>query len=240
MCTALIWFFPHEQWPLCIAFNRDERYARREIAPRLIRGPHAACLCPLDEQTGGTWLGANSHGLTMGIVNDVARATKSKGSRGLWLKYALLSCRTIDDVGSMIQESWSSAFQATFLFVGSVNFARVYRLNTNFSFQDLSVGFHTLCDSTGLEENKRSAWHRQRPECSTPPESYQSIRPVLAEHASTRRISETTCCHSKHSGTISSQLIRWDSESRLRSFYYINASPCSDIPCSEYSTTFQF
>lgn len=238
MCTALIWFNPHADWPLCVAFNRDERYSRRELAPRLIEGSRAVCLCPLDEHSGGTWLGVNSFGLTMCIVNDVVRSKQSEGSRGLWLIQTLLSCETVDEVNSVIRQSWSPAFQASYLLVADIHLARVHRLGDSWSFRDLDAGFHTLCDSTGLEENERSTWQRRSTESRSPPETYGEIRPALAEHVSTSRISETTCCHSKRSGTISSQFIRWDSKSRLSNFYYLDAPPCSSAACPDYAFLF--
>lgn len=83
MCTLIAF---HQVWkdaPLVVATNRDEEYDRLSTPPRWLDGDPAA-LAPLDERAGGTWMGANEHGLWVGLTNRRAEAhDPSLRSRGL-------------------------------------------------------------------------------------------------------------------------------------------------------------
>ncbi|HEX2675636.1 MAG TPA: NRDE family protein [Polyangiales bacterium] len=69
MCTILYLHRVHPDFPLIVAANRDEHYARPStapaqiaVAPRIVAG--------LDKRAGGTWLGVNECGLLVGLTNQ--------------------------------------------------------------------------------------------------------------------------------------------------------------------------
>jgi uncharacterized protein with NRDE domain len=73
-----------------VLFNRDERRVRAPARPprvHVVRGVRV--LAPVDGQAGGTWLAANEHGLTAGLLNfydaDAAGVPADPSSRGLLL-----------------------------------------------------------------------------------------------------------------------------------------------------------
>lgn len=67
MCTAS-WFFTDHGYELF--FNRDElRSRRRALAPSHFQAGNLDALAPTDADAGGTWLAANSHGLTVALLN---------------------------------------------------------------------------------------------------------------------------------------------------------------------------
>ena len=71
MCTVSIIPIPAEHTTSYrVAFNRDEfRIRCPGLPPRQVTtGPHDAVM-PIDPQSGGTWIGGNSAGLVLGILN---------------------------------------------------------------------------------------------------------------------------------------------------------------------------
>ncbi len=78
-------------------FNRDELKTRRPALPPAVHaGGGVAYLAPTDADAGGTWLGVNAYGLTVGLLNGWRSADSRPGdftSRGL-LVASLLRCAT--------------------------------------------------------------------------------------------------------------------------------------------------
>lgn len=72
-----------------LLFNRDEQVTRLPARPPAIREVAGVrCVYPVDGQAGGTWLGANAYGVTVGLLNHYAAdpwggdAGRPKISRG--------------------------------------------------------------------------------------------------------------------------------------------------------------
>ena len=65
-------------------FNRDERATRRSAdPPRIEVQGDVRYLAPRDAEAGGTWLAANEHGLTLGLLNGPERgAARTAPTRG--------------------------------------------------------------------------------------------------------------------------------------------------------------
>jgi uncharacterized protein with NRDE domain len=92
MCTAT-WLRHSEGYELF--FNRDELRTRQPALPPVLREREGVkYLAPTDGDKGGTWLGVNEYGLTVGLLNryqdpfDRAREYDSRG----WLTRDLLAC----------------------------------------------------------------------------------------------------------------------------------------------------
>jgi hypothetical protein len=71
-------------YPIVVAANRDEYYARTARGPHMIHH-HPRVYAGKDEQAGGTWLGVNDLGLVVGLVNRHSTLPQdpSRRSRGL-------------------------------------------------------------------------------------------------------------------------------------------------------------
>lgn len=88
MCTVTWWRGPDRYEVL---FNRDERRTRPPGLPPQVRiaAGGARFVAPLDPQGGGSWLAANEHGVTAGLLNhyerEAAAAPADPVSRGLLL-----------------------------------------------------------------------------------------------------------------------------------------------------------
>jgi hypothetical protein len=88
MCTLIVSFQQHRDWPLVVAANRDELRARLATGPR--RWPGEPFVAPRDEQALGTWLGLTTSGLFVGVTNRFpAQQHPHRRSRGLLVVDAL-------------------------------------------------------------------------------------------------------------------------------------------------------
>lgn len=69
--------------PILVACNREERYDRPSLPPSIQSGK-PRILAGTDQQTGGTWLGVNQHGLMVGATArskfGTSMAMRSRGS----------------------------------------------------------------------------------------------------------------------------------------------------------------
>ncbi len=101
MCLALIAWHSHPDYPLVVAANRDEFYART-TRPAAWWGQAVSLLAGRDEEAGGTWLGINRRGRFALLTNVrapternphaptrgalVVSALQSRESVGPWLR----------------------------------------------------------------------------------------------------------------------------------------------------------
>lgn len=101
MCLALIAWRSHPDYPLVVAANRDEFYARA-TRPAAWWGQSVSLLAGRDEEAGGTWLGVNRRGRFALLTNVrapsernphaptrgalVVSALQSGGSIATWLQ----------------------------------------------------------------------------------------------------------------------------------------------------------
>jgi len=101
MCTVVVLFQLHATYPLVIAANRDERYARPSSGPARLAEP-AAAVAGRDAQFGGTWFGVNASGVAVAITDQGQTGVDpSKRSRGLLVLDAL-ACASVDAVGALL------------------------------------------------------------------------------------------------------------------------------------------
>jgi hypothetical protein len=100
MCTVT-WLRPH-RGEYSVFFNRDEQRARAPgHPPREQNRGGVRFLAPVDGEAGGTWLAANEHGLTLGLLNfyeaEHGWRAQHPTSRGL----LLLSLIDAPDIGEI-------------------------------------------------------------------------------------------------------------------------------------------
>jgi len=85
MCLILVSLNSHPSFPLIIAANRDEFYAR-ETAPMAWHENAPPVLCGTDLKEGGTWMGVTETGRFAALTNhrDPSRVNPEAASRG-WI-----------------------------------------------------------------------------------------------------------------------------------------------------------
>ena len=69
MCLILLAYRVHPDFPLIVAANRDEYYAR-PTAPAAVWPDESGILAGQDLQAGGTWLGVTAGGRFAAIANS--------------------------------------------------------------------------------------------------------------------------------------------------------------------------
>lgn len=91
MCLILVAWRAHPDFPLVVAANRDEFFARPTAAAQWWPAP-ADIFAGRDLQAGGTWLGVNRRGAFAGLTNfrDPAAQRANAPSRGSLVAQALV------------------------------------------------------------------------------------------------------------------------------------------------------
>lgn len=98
MCLILVAWQTHPDWPLVVAANRDEFYARR-TAGADFWPENSGILAGRDLEAGGTWLGISRTGRFAALTNyrDPARHRPAAPSRGHLVSGFLTGSCGIDD-----------------------------------------------------------------------------------------------------------------------------------------------
>src|SRR5262245_52586670 len=114
MCTAT-WIRTEDGYE--VLFNRDELRTRKPASPpETIARNGVRILAPIDGDAGGTWLGANEHGVTIGVANGAATTTGGTfRSRGL-LVLDLLAGRDLADVERLVGAQSGTPYRPFALF----------------------------------------------------------------------------------------------------------------------------
>jgi hypothetical protein len=69
VCTIITLFQVHPAYPLIIAANRDEQYARPSSGPMVLAAPPAV-VAGRDLEFGGSWFGLNAQGLAVAVSDQ--------------------------------------------------------------------------------------------------------------------------------------------------------------------------
>jgi hypothetical protein len=114
MCTAT-WLRTDDGYE--VLFNRDELRTRKPaLLPRIFERDGVRIVAPIDGDAGGTWLGANEQGVTVGVANGAAvSSTGTFRSRGL-LVLDLLASRDLADVERRLQAQSGTPYRPFSLF----------------------------------------------------------------------------------------------------------------------------
>jgi len=111
MCLLAIQYRLVADSPILVAANREEFYDRPSTAPSIQSGKPRV-LSGVDQQSGGTWLGVNQHGLFVGAAN------RYKGflppvprSRGLLCRDLLRSASAHDAVHLAMEELSTNKYE---------------------------------------------------------------------------------------------------------------------------------
>jgi uncharacterized protein with NRDE domain len=112
MCTLILLDRVVPGFPVVVAANRDEYFARPAAPPALFAPAEGrpAFMAPQDLEAGGTWMGVNSAGLFVGLTNrPVAARDPSARSRGLLVLDAL-AAPTAEDSARELERQRDQAY----------------------------------------------------------------------------------------------------------------------------------
>lgn len=125
MCTVVAIKGHHPAFPLVVAANRDEFYARAATSPKVVHDAPRA-VAGIDCKSGGSWMGANERGLFVALTNQrqYAGADTTKRSRGE-VVLSVLSRPDVSSVDAMIEALDARAYNSFNLFYGDAETLRV-------------------------------------------------------------------------------------------------------------------
>ncbi|MDY7224982.1 NRDE family protein [Hyalangium rubrum] len=190
MCTLLILRHVHPEWPLILASNRDELYARPTTGPQVLAGSPRILVPGLDGVRGGSWMGVTEGGLFVGLTNQ--RGSQAQGlaprSRGEVVLSAL-GTGNIDAIERYLDTLEPAGFNAFNLLYGDAHTLRVAYARPSIPRvvrEDVPAGIHVLpndvLDSPELPKVERArmlaAEYTRRPW----PELARALQGVMADH----------------------------------------------------------
>jgi uncharacterized protein with NRDE domain len=240
VCTLAIYVRAFAEYPLVVAANRDEFFAR-PTSPPAILDPTAGIFGGRDDRAGGTWLGVNRRGLVAALLNRRTGepADSARRSRGQLCLGMLRADSAIAARAALAQES-AEAYNPFNLLVAD---SREAWIATNhgarIGITEVGAGLHLI---TNLDLND--------PTCPRIAASYQlfaqllagdapppasaefrgRLRQILAAHDTeldprSDGFGNSLCLHSAEYGTRSSTLIFLDL-SRRWTYLHANDAPC--------------
>jgi len=144
MCTMAILFKAARNTPVLVAANREERFDRPTLPPKIQSGTPRV-VCGIDRKAGGTWLGVNQHGLVAAVTNRPKTLVPSDPrSRGLL-------CRELLDVGNAkeaaryaAEELSSGLYAGANYLCADADFAAVVYGGDRIEVVELQPGLHLL------------------------------------------------------------------------------------------------
>lgn len=154
MCTIGIVFRAHPQWPLVIAANRDELYARDTMPPTVLErtAPTGPIVGGRDLVAGGTWMGVNGAGMFVGITNQrtYVGPDPSLRSRGEVVMQAL-RCASMAELRRFLESLDARTFNAFNLLFGdgdSLEVAYARQEQQRVRIEAVPEGAHALPNDT--------------------------------------------------------------------------------------------
>ena len=233
MCTLIVLDRVVLGWPLVVASNRDEFYARPAAVPVLVQPEEEslpAFVAPRDLEAGGTWMGLNRTGLFVGLTNRRTPGSRRDGrSRGLLVQDALGRATALD-VAQMMNEDLENTYNPFHIFYGDgresfLTFLRDEGAET----AAIAPGIQVLgnCDPDDPDSDKV---RRIREEVGiidleAPLETiFSRLAEVLRGHSGGNGPLDHACVHTPTYGTRSSALLTAGGE-RWR-YWHAEGPPC--------------
>ena len=240
MCTLAIYFRVNAAFPLVVAANRDEFYARPATPPlRLHDQPWI--VAGQDLVAGGTWLGVNSAGIVAGILNRRSNTPPdpTRGSRGQ-LCLSVLRERTVDAALTRVAQESAAGYNPFNLLIASPDAACVVgNISGTMVQTPLPPGLHVLTNldlndfecpriakSYGMFEGAR-----RQLDVATLPRFIAALRAILSDHSTpldprTDGPPNNLCVHTERFGTRSSTLLLYAAHERRFHMWHANGPPC--------------
>jgi hypothetical protein len=238
MCTLVLFFRAFSDYPLVLAANRDEVLVRPSAGPtKLWASPWI--YGGQDLLAGGTWLGVNQHGVTVGVLNrqSLAAADPHRRSRGQ-LCLDALKCGSATEAVQTIMAQTPHAYNPFNLVI--VDHGSAYVIDnhrTDFTVHPLPPGVHLI---TNRDPNDQTCARIAR---FAPlfadlhlsfnnhplelPQLFAALRHRMGEHAvADKEARDGLCLHLDGYGTRSSTLLAYSLADRRFHYHFAPGPPC--------------
>lgn len=232
MCTLAVSFGVFSKYPLVVAANRDEFYERPSEPPHVLStGP--VIFGPRDVRAGGTWTGANEHGVFAALTNisGVSPRDDARRSRGHLVIGALRQRSAHDAARALAVTAVPGAFNPfQAVLCDGVALHLVRYLNAPETIR-LEAGTHVFSNWDELPDV--AAWKdmliRRRIETLGRGARIGQLVPALIDCLSDHSGGEwhrQICVHTDGYGTVSSAVYAADPEQETAVFLAADGHPC--------------
>lgn len=172
MCTVVAIKGRHPQYPLVVAANRDEFYARPSTEPRRVHEAPRAW-AGVDLVKGGSWMGANEHGVFAAVTNQRtdSGADPRLSSRGQIVLDAL-GKRSVEEIDALLSSLDAREYNAFNLFYGDARALKVAYARH----ERQAIGIETLPDGIWVLPNDRIG----SPEFPKSERALELVEPIAA------------------------------------------------------------
>jgi uncharacterized protein with NRDE domain len=230
MCTLILLDRVVPDFPVIVAANRDEFFARPAAPPARFAAVagRPAFVAPQDLEAGGTWMGLNAKGLFVGLTNrPVAVRDPSARSRGLLV---------VDSLGAESAEAATSDLlrgerYAPFnLLAADGRETRLARLRDgDLDLRPLDPGIHVVCnrdreDPTSAKVRRLEARLAELDLSAGLEKLMIDLVGVLGSHRDASNSLENPCVHSGEYGTRSASVLAVGKE--RSAWRYADGPPC--------------
>ena len=252
MCTLILYYKLLEHYPIVVAANRDEQYARRARAPHLIQ-QHPRVYAGTDEQAGGTWLGVNEFGLLVGIVNRHSPQPQdpSRRSRGLLCHDLLCQQDALAARDALIVEGRTQVYNSFYFMWADAEHAYVAANEGDITIRELDPGRYLLTNSSLIDLSQLMPVGIGDLLSDPAPGSldalFAAFQAVCQGHQEVERIvdapnehrgNRAICVHaSEEYGTVSSSVLAIGSDWSTSRYLHAEGPPCLK-PYRDFSALF--
>lgn len=237
MCTLTFAWRAFEDAPLIVAANRDEALDRPSVEPARIPGDSGTpdVVAPRDEEAGGTWIGANEHGVFVGITNRWTDADLAgERSRGLLVRDALAEPTASDAVTVVEDTVAASEYDGFNLVVADAANCSYLEFDGDLAVRSLDPGVHVVVnvgrvDEFAVPDSRREYGHAQAENARAVHDALQVRNEETAADWRERAAGVLgdhdygVCIHGDGFGTRSSSLLRTGGEF---AYWYADGPPC--------------
>ncbi len=258
MCTIVAIKGRNPQFPMIVAANRDEFYARAASRPEIVHEQPRA-LAGRDLVRGGSWMGANEHGVFFAITNQrtYAMADRNRASRGAIVIEALAQrdVHGVDELLGRLDPSDYNEFNALYGDAGVLRVAYSRHGEPSTEVSTLDDGIWILPnDRIGSPEfPKTRRTHALVDPIAHRPwsELYEALARVMGDHEKPAletiaapppgspfdrgllRELQAICIHTAVYGTRSSTLLALEA-GRVARYFFADGPPCT-TPYEDFS-----
>lgn len=240
VCTLAIYFQASADFPIAVAANRDEFYARPAAPPAaLAEAPWI--VAGQDRVAAGTWLGVNAHGLVAGIVNrrSARPPDPSLRSRGQ-LCVDVLRTASVAAARMRVERDAGTLYNPFNLLIASpLDACVIGNVSGAMTSTVLTPGLHVL---TNLELNDFECPRlaksygffdtaRQYLRGDALHELLPALRVILSDHSTpldprSDGPPNNLCVHTEHFGTRSSSILLYVAAERRFRYWHADGAPC--------------
>jgi hypothetical protein len=144
MCLLAIQYRLVPESPILVAANREEFFNRRSTQPTIQSGK-PRILCPGDQRSGGTWIGANQNGVFLGYCQrHTVQPLGGNVSRALLCREALRSSTARKALDRVLDDLSKNTYEAFNMVIADRDNAWVVHHDASDEVVEMEPGLHVI------------------------------------------------------------------------------------------------